>query len=63
MLMIALLLGGIGLSATGVYLAFRRVRNDLAVLFRMAGGVFRRVAAPSGSSLARRSTLEAPDVP
>jgi hypothetical protein len=58
MLMIAVLLGGIGVSTTGVYLAFRRVRNDLTVLFRMAGGVFRGAAAPSRSASAPQSAFD-----
>jgi hypothetical protein len=33
-ILIGLMLGGIAVSATGVYLALRRVRNDIVVLFR-----------------------------
>ena len=33
-ILIALMLGGAAVSATGVYLAVRRVRNDVIVLFR-----------------------------
>jgi uncharacterized iron-regulated membrane protein len=32
--LIGLMIGGIAVSATGVYLAIRRIRNDLVVLFR-----------------------------
>lgn len=40
--MIALMLGGLEVSATGVYLALRRVRSDLAVMFRAVVGLARR---------------------
>jgi hypothetical protein len=41
-ILIALMLGGSAVSATGVYLAVRRVRNDVVVLFRaVAGSVYR----------------------
>jgi hypothetical protein len=33
-ILIALMLGGFALSATGVYLAVRRVRNDVIMLLR-----------------------------
>jgi hypothetical protein len=34
-ILIGLMLGGIAVSATGVYLALRRVRNDIVVVFRV----------------------------
>jgi hypothetical protein len=34
-ILVALMLGGFAVSATGVYLALRRVRNDLGTLFRL----------------------------
>ena len=40
-ILIALMLGGFGVSATGVYLALRRVRSDLVVIFRAVAGVAR----------------------
>jgi hypothetical protein len=43
-ILIGLMLGGIAVSATGVYLALRRVRNDIVVLYRV---IARRGAAPS----------------
>jgi hypothetical protein len=39
--LIALMLGGFGVSATGVYLALRRVRSDLLVMFRAVAGLAR----------------------
>jgi hypothetical protein len=45
-ILITLMLGGIAVSATGVYLAFRRVRGDLARLFRIAGVARQGDAAP-----------------
>jgi uncharacterized iron-regulated membrane protein len=44
--MIVLLLGGIGVSATGVYLAIRRIRADVAVLARLGGPARTRFTAP-----------------
>jgi hypothetical protein len=44
--MIVLLLGGIGASATGVYLAIRRIRVDVAALGRLGGAARTRFAAP-----------------
>jgi hypothetical protein len=41
-IMIALMLGGLAVSATGVYLALRRVRSDLVVMFRAVVGLARR---------------------
>jgi hypothetical protein len=37
-ILIALMLGGFAVSATGVYLAVRRVRNDVIMLFRAVTG-------------------------
>jgi len=56
--MIALLLGGIGVSATGIYLAFRRVRYDLGALFRMVGGGLRGGADPSEASSTPQSAFD-----
>jgi hypothetical protein len=56
--MIALLLGGIGVSATGVYLAFRRVRRDVATLLRMVGGVLRSAAGPREASSTPQSAFD-----
>ena len=36
--MITLMLGGLAAAATGVYLAVRRIRSDLVVLFRLVIG-------------------------
>jgi hypothetical protein len=58
LVMIALLLGGIGVSATGVYLAFRRVRRDFAALFRMLGGAVRGAAGPRDASSAPQSAFD-----
>ena len=55
--MIALLLGGIGVSATGIYLAFRRVRYDLGALLRMVGGL-RGGADPSAASSTPQSAFD-----
>jgi uncharacterized iron-regulated membrane protein len=47
-ILIALMLGGCAVSATGVYLAVRRVRNDLVMLFRAvtsSRGITRRNSA------------------
>jgi len=44
--MIVLLIGGIGLTATGVYLAIRRIRVDVAGLARFGGTARARFAAP-----------------
>ena len=46
LVMIVLLVGGIGLSATGVYLAIRRIRVDVAALARFGGAVRTRFATP-----------------
>ncbi len=43
MVLIALMLDGAAVSATGVYLAVRRVRSDLIILYRFAAG---RTAGP-----------------
>ncbi len=48
MILIALMLGGAAVSATGVYLAVRRVRSDLIMLYRAVtgcAGIARRTAA------------------
>jgi PepSY-associated transmembrane protein len=45
-IVLTLMLGGIAGSVTGVYLAFRRVRSDLAGLLRIAGGARRAQSAP-----------------
>jgi hypothetical protein len=58
LVMIALLLGGIGVSATGVYLAFRRVRRDFAALFRMLGGVLRGAAGPRQAASTPQSAFD-----
>jgi hypothetical protein len=50
-ILIALMLGGFALSATGVYLAVRRVRNDVILLFR---------SVTSSSGIARRNSAEHP---
>jgi uncharacterized iron-regulated membrane protein len=50
-ILIALMLGGFALSATGVYLAVRRVRNDVILLFR---------SVTSSSGIARRGSAENP---
>ena len=45
---ICVMLGGSAVSATGVYLAVRRVRNDVTMLFRAltsSRGIVRRNAA------------------
>jgi uncharacterized iron-regulated membrane protein len=44
-ILIGLMLGGGAASATGVYLALRRVRSDFAMLFRSLAGLVRRDAA------------------
>jgi hypothetical protein len=54
MILIALMLGGSAVSATGVYLAVRRVRSDLIVLYRAVTG---------SSGIARRSTAVTPARP
>ena len=46
-ILIALMLGGSAVSATGVYLAVRRLRSDLIMLFR---------AVTASKGMARRST-------
>jgi hypothetical protein len=48
------MLGGFALSATGVYLAVRRVRNDVIILLR---------AMSSSRRIARRSTAANPAAP
>jgi uncharacterized iron-regulated membrane protein len=45
-ILIGLMIGGIAVSATGVYLAIRRVRNDFVVLFRFIAR--QQGAAPRG---------------
>jgi len=54
-ILIALMLGGSAVSTTGVYLAVRRVRNDVIILFRAmisSRGIARRNSAvnPARSS-------------
>ena len=44
--MIVVLLGGIGASTTGVYLAIRRIRVDVAALARLGGPARTRFATP-----------------
>jgi hypothetical protein len=44
-IMVILLLGGLAGSATGVYLAIRRIRSDVVVLFRLVTGARRDAAA------------------
>jgi uncharacterized iron-regulated membrane protein len=44
-IVIALMLGGFAASATGVYLAVRRIRSDILMLFRLLTGVRHRSAA------------------
>ena len=51
-ILIALMLGGFGVSATGVYLALRRVRSDLVVIFRAVAGVARHRPNASNSHAA-----------
>lgn len=46
-ILIALMLGGFTLSATGVYLALRRVRNDLEKLFLFLARSAQRIAGLS----------------
>ena len=53
--MIVLMLGGLAVGATGVYLAIRRIRNDLVALFRVMTG-FRHRAQ-------RQIVAEAPPSP
>jgi uncharacterized iron-regulated membrane protein len=57
LVMIALLLGGIGVSATGVYLAFRRIRRDLGAMpnsrRHFSPSPFRPTLAGKGSDGAR----------
>jgi hypothetical protein len=48
--MIVLLLGGMGISATGVYLAIRRIRVDLAAFGRLGGTARTRFPAPEAVS-------------
>ncbi len=48
-LLIALMLGGIAVSATGVYMAIRRVRNDLVTLVRYVGKFQRPAEARSSA--------------
>jgi hypothetical protein len=50
-ILIALMAGGFAVSATGVYLAVRRVRNDVIMLFRAIFG---------GTGIARRTTTANP---
>jgi hypothetical protein len=53
-ILIALMLGGSAVSATGVYLAVRRVRNDVVVLFRAVAGsvrIARRITAANPRDL------------
>jgi uncharacterized iron-regulated membrane protein len=45
-ILIGLMIGGIAVSATGVYLAIRRVRNDIVVLFRFHRESTRLCSAP-----------------
>ena len=47
--MIVLLVGGIGLGATGVYLAIRRIRVDVAALARL-GEARTRFATPKAAT-------------
>jgi uncharacterized iron-regulated membrane protein len=51
-ILIALMLGGFTVSATGVYLAVRRVRSDLIMLFRAAA---RAIGAARGNAAAGRA--------
>ena len=53
-ILIALMLGGFALSATGVYLAVRRVRNDVTMLFR---------AVTSSRSIGRQNSAVNPARP
>jgi len=53
-ILITLMLGGCAVSATGVYLAVRRVRSDLIMLFRAVTG---------STGMARRSTAANPARP
>jgi hypothetical protein len=48
--MIMLLLGGLAASGTGVYLAVRRIRSDLVVLFRLVAGARSAPPAPRAES-------------
>jgi hypothetical protein len=45
-IMITLLLGGLAGSGTGIYLAVRRIRSDLMVLFRLVTGTRSAQPAP-----------------
>jgi hypothetical protein len=49
-IMVILLLGGLAGSATGVYLAVRRIRSDVVVLFRLVTGARRDAAAQRAES-------------
>jgi len=51
LIVITLMLGGIAASATGVYLALRRVRSDLVVLRRLVAGAGRNEATPRAGPL------------
>ena len=48
--MLMLLIGGLGLSATGLYLAARRIGTDVAGLFRSPLKARHRAAAPPAGS-------------
>jgi hypothetical protein len=43
-IMLTLMLGGVALTTTGFYLALRRIRNDIMLLFRF---IARRKPAPA----------------
>ncbi len=45
-ILITLMLGGLAASATGIYLAVRRIRSDVVMLFRLLAGIRRESAAP-----------------
>jgi hypothetical protein len=48
--MIVLLVGGIGLGATGIYLAIRRIRVDVAALARLGEAARTRFATPKAAT-------------
>jgi hypothetical protein len=49
-IMLTVMLGGIAISATGVYLALRRIRSDLAGLWSIAAGARDMTSVRAGAS-------------
>jgi uncharacterized iron-regulated membrane protein len=54
-ILIALMLGGFAVSATGVYLAVRRVRSDIVMLFRAMAGAAGAIRGTAATRRARPS--------